>query len=518
MYKREQEKKRASLRLLARKHFRYFVEWMLPNYDFSWHNELLIQKLDDFAKGKIPRLMISMPPRHGKTELGSKLLPAFMFGINPDRQIIATSYAADLATKNSREVQNYINSPLFKELFPEVFLPRAGAPSEVKGAFIRTSDEFDIIGKKSTGFGKRGGYRAAGVGGSLTGMGADVGIVDDPHKDLAEATSPTIKQGIEDWYQSTFYTRLTPEGQVLVIQTRWAEDDLSGRLLKKMKEGDEYADQWEVVSLPAISTSKRITGDPRSIEGLPLWPQRFPLARLYKIRSAVGSKVWSSLYQQDPAPAEGNSVNVQWFRRYKALPEMDYIFASWDFTFKETKTSDYVVGQVWGVKGVNKYLLHQVREKAGFTNTVKMMIDILRQYPTLREVVVEEKANGSAVIDTLKEKVAGLVPFNPGDSKVARAAAVSPQIEAGNVWLPDPNHFDVPWFDAYIDEWRYFPYGKNDDQVDATTQALLRANNSYAGWLASLSSLDTPDQDTNKIMEIFGFNNNRSSGGFGLDF
>jgi predicted phage terminase large subunit-like protein len=519
-YRRLAEEELLVGRSKARRHFGNFVKHVKPNYRWAWHNKLLAKKLNDFAHGKIKRLMIFLPPRHGKSELGSRLLPSYILGINPNASVIAASYSSALAKRMSRDVQRIMDDNLYQEVFPKVRL----VPYKKKKGddlntdnFTRTAELFDVVGYS-------GGYRAAGVDTGITGMGASHAIIDDPLKDMKSASSATIKQSIEEWYNSTLYTRLTSTGAVLVIQTRWAEDDLAGRLLANhVSEMGAEEEEWEVLSLPAISTGFPTEHDPREEEGLPLWPEEYPLSKLLAIKGKVGGKVWASLFQQEPAPADGDVINTNWFKFYKEPPEFDFIFGSWDFAFKDSEKSDYVVGQIWGIVGVRRYLIRQYREKASFTRTLQMITQSLREFPHQREIVVEEKANGAAIIDTLKHKIGIIVPYSPSESKQARAAAIAPQIEAGNVYLPDIDyHPDAYWVDGYINEWKHFPNGSHDDQVDTTTQALIRVSNSFGGWLSATTSGENELVEENMISEeladIFGFNLNNRGGGMGLGF
>lgn len=505
--RRLEEAEKRVKRAKARRHFGNYVKYVKPNYRWAWHNKLLARKLNDFAHGRIKRLMIFMPPRHGKSELGSRLLPAYIHGINPEANIIAASYSSSLAKRMSRDVQRIMDSPPYQEVFNKIRLvPQKKAKDEesVHGRYTRTAEFFEIVGHS-------GSYRAAGVDTGITGMGATFAIIDDPIKDMKSANSKTIKDSVEEWYNSTLYTRLESNGSILIIQTRWSEDDLAGRLLaNKITEEGSDEEPWEILNLPAISGEVQEEGDERQEAGLPLWPSDFPLRRLLAIKSKVGGKVWASLYQQEPAPADGDVVNVNWFRLYKEPPQFDFIFSSWDFTFKDTKASDFVVGQVWGVIGVRRYLIHQHREKMSFTQTVKAILRMQRQFPDLREIVVEEKANGSAIIDTLKTTIGMIVPYSPTESKLARAASIAPQIEALNIYLPDPDyHPEAGWVDDYLNEWKHFPNGANDDQVDATSQALIRVSNSFGGWLSATTSGENADVEefavSEEVAEILGF-------------
>lgn len=407
------------------------------DYQVAPHHRLIARKLEAVERGEIKRLMIFMPPRHGKSRLASEFFPAWFLGRNPGRQVIACTYAQELADDFGRKVRNQLRDPLHHAIFPACGLREDS--------------------KSARRFHTRGGgvYMAVGAGGPITGRGADVLLIDDPIKGSEEADSDTHRRKLKDWYASVAYTRLMPGGAVVVIQTRWHEDDLAGWLLR------EHAHEgWEVLSLPALSD-----------EGAPLWPEAFPLERLQAIKRAVGSRVWEALYQQRPSPAEGGMLRRNWWRYYRQAPsKFDEIIQSWDATFKDTKASDYVVGQVWGRVGADKYLLDQVRARMDFPATLQAVRAMSAKWPQARAKLVEDKANGPAMIASLKREVSGLIPVEPQGSKEARASAVSPDIEAGNVYLPE----GAPWVQDFVEECAAFPNGTNDDQVDAMTQALLR--------------------------------------------
>jgi predicted phage terminase large subunit-like protein len=311
-------------------------------------------------------------------------------------------------------------------------------------------------------------YIAAGVGGGITGEGASVLIIDDPLKNAAEASSDTIRESIWQWYITTAITRLEPDGAKIVIMTRWHDDDLAGRLLK-VAQKDPKADQWTVLHLKAINE-----------KGEALWPEKFPLEYLEKVRAGQiddpeqpgkGSRAFASLYQGEPSIAEGNILHRGWWKFYRQAPaRFDRVIQSWDCTFKDTLGTDFVVGQVWGQLGADKYLLDQIRDRMDFTSTVNAILTLSAKWPQSRAKLIEDKANGPAVIATLKRKVSGLIPIEPEEigNKVARAWGVSPDIEAGNVWLPE----GLPWVHDFVEECASFPNGAFDDQVDAMSQAL----------------------------------------------
>lgn len=417
-------------------------------YDHLLH---LNRKLIDVAAGRIKRLMVSMPPRHGKSLLISHYFPAWYLGVFPDNRIILTSYEADFASSWGRKARD-----LLEEYGPSLFGIRVSGKSSA-------ANRWDIEGHE-------GGMVTAGVNGPITGKGADIGIIDDPVKNDQEAMSVTYQKRTWEWYKSTFRTRIQKDGAIILIMTRWHENDLAGKLLAAQEEDGE---KWDVISLPAIAEEGDLLGREPD---LPLCPDLFTKEALESIRKAVGSFWWASLYQQRPSPAEGGIFKRNWWQYYRRVPDrFDEIIQSWDMAFKDTKTADFVVGQVWGRKGADKYLLDQVRDRMDFPATVQAVRSLSAKWPQARNKLVEDKANGPAVIATLKNEIPGLIAVNPEGGKVVRAQAASPDIEAGNVYLPDPSV--APWVHDFIEECAAFPNGANDDQVDAMTQALIRFAN-----------------------------------------
>lgn len=438
----------------ARKGLSYFTLHTKPDYLLGWVHKEICDELDrflqDVADKKSPRLIITMPPRSGKSELVSRRFPAFALGRNPELQIIATSYSSDLSQRFNRDVQRVIDDEKYFDLFPNTRLSNSRVRTDSRGSYIRTSDLFEIVGHA-------GAYRSCGVGGGITGQGADILSIDDPIKDRAQAGSKTIRDSIWDWYTSTAYTRLSPGGGVIVMATRWHTDDLIGRLIQRMGEGDTF----RIVNYPAIAEHDEL----HRKAGEALHPERYPLSTLLQIQKTIGSRDWEALYQQHPVPDGGALFKLEWFRRWTATslpPEFDHTLMSWDMTFKDSKNSDYVVGQVWGKKGPNFYLLDQVRGQWDFVKTKEMVRVLAHKWPRVVRKLVEDKANGSAVISELKSTVSGFVPITPTESKEARASSVTPYFEAGNVFIPEDSA--APWVPHYVSELLEFPAGSHDDQ------------------------------------------------------
>lgn len=403
-------------------------------------------------------------PTHN-SQLVSRCFPAYVFGRYPDMSIIATSYSSDLASRMNRDVQRIIDDERYAQVFPSTSLYGKNIRSTAKGSYLRNSDIFEIVNHAGV-------YRSAGVGGGITGMGADIAIIDDPVRSHADADSPTISQGLWDWYTSTLYTRLASGGGIILCLTRWNQSDLAGRLLDASRSGE--GDHWKVINFPAIAEEDEYwDGKLMRHEGEALHPERYPLEMLLSIKQAIGTRDWAALYQQHPVPDGGAIFKEEWLRYW--LPNMlpkkfDTVVTSWDMTFKEGSSNDFVVGQVWARAGADLFLLDQFRERAGFTRTLHAFQEMAKKWPQARRHLVEDKANGPAVIDTLKHTIPGIIPVEPDGSKVARAHAVTTYFEAGNVHVPDTSLY--PWVTDFVAELTSFPSGAHDDIVDSTTQGI----------------------------------------------
>lgn len=465
-----EEQKRALIqearRELARRAMKDFVLYVDDSYQMNWHHQLLCDYLDKLACKEIRRLMVFMPPRHGKSELVSRKFPAYLLGRNPDTSIISCSYSADLASRMNRDVQRLIDSERYLELFPGTQLSNQHTRRFYETRYTRNNNMFEVVDKKGT-------YRSSGVGGGITGMGGEYIIIDDPVKNREDADSATMREKTYDWYTSTLYTRLEKDGCILLTLTRWHEDDLAGKLLKAAQEG---ADQWTILELPAVCEYPPKPYDVRQ-EGEALWKWKYDEKALAAMKATAGSRDWAALYQQHPTPGEGGTFKREWWNYYKVLPDGLYDFVqSWDCTFKDAQSSDYVVGQVWARKGSSRYLLDQVRGRMSFTETLRSIRSLSAKWPQAIRKLVEDKANGTAVIDVLRKEIPGLIPVEPEGGKIVRANAVTAVAEAGNVYLPDPSI--APWVHDFVEEHAVFPNGANDDQVDAQTQANTYYNSS----------------------------------------
>ena len=354
-----------------------------------------------------------------------------------------------------------MDSPEYNRIFPD---------TKINGEMAKLLNDKSVKNLKKTAdfveTNEHGYLFSGGVGGAFTGFGADVFINDDLIKNRQEADSQTIRDTIWNWYTSTAYSRLSEGGGMIIMMTPWQSDDITGRIIDRMKKG--AGDNFTVFEFPAIATKDEKY---RKI-GEPLHPERFSLAKLEQIRKTVGIRDWSALYQQNPIPDEGGLFKPNWIQYYDELPRhYDKAVMSWDMTFKDTKTSDYVCGQVWVKEKSCYYLVDQIRGRFDFTTTLKKFIEFSNKHPYCKRKLIEDKANGTAVINTLKKHISGIVAITPKESKVARASATSTLWEAHNIYIPDK--IKNRWVELeYEDELLKFPGGLHDDQVDCTSQAL----------------------------------------------
>lgn len=432
--------------------------------------DLLDQTLVDIENGACDRVLISCPPQEGKSTRVTKTGPLWFLLNNPNRRIAIASYNQELANEFGRDIRNMITSNQGED--------------ETVDLGLRIASDNGAVAKWSLA-GHKGSVKSVGIFSGLTGRPVDMLLIDDPVKSEDEANSETYRKRVMSFWQSVGLTRLAPGAPVIVIATRWHQKDLIGELAS----GPDK-DRWRVINVPAQADH-----DPDKGETDPLG--RAPGEYLASARDTetaqrdwegtkigVGSRVWNALYQGRPSPADGNIFKRDAWRKYDAplwtvedgvcrvTGDADEIIMSWDMTFKASKSSDYVVGQVWLKRGANVYLLDQVRRRMGFTETVAAFEALVAKWPQASAKLVEDKANGTAVLDVLKAKIPGLIPINPKESKEARASAVSPFVEAGNVFLPAPSIH--AWVEDLIEEACAMPFGAHDDMADAMTQALQR--------------------------------------------
>lgn len=444
--------KESALNELAYRDYADYLERVhRGNYKHMPHTRYIAKHLQAIADGEEKHIIVELPPRSSKSYTITETFPSYFLGRNPNKKVIATAYSEGLARKFGR-----LNRNKLIEFGVSIFGMDLSQDNS-------TATNWSIKDYN-------GGMVATGIGGSITGEGADLMIIDDPIKNNEEAQSQTIRDKIWNEWETTLSTRIHKGGSVIVVMTRWHEDDIVGRLL------DRSPYDWERIRLPALAEEDDLLD--REIDE-PLAPQLGydeQWAELKKIE--VGSKVWNSLYQQRPSASEGNIFKREWWQYYDKPPErFDKIIISWDLTFKDAQTSDYVVGQVWGKRKADKYLLYQVRDRMDFPTTLQTVKNVAYKYPKAREILIEDKANGPAVISSIQREVSGVIPINPKGSKIARAQSVTPQIESGNVFLPRYEAFtqDV------IEECAAFPAGKTDDIIDAMSQCLSRMEDEKRG-------------------------------------
>lgn len=460
----------------AQNRLRWFIDYTMPSFQCQWFNELVCKEIDNFLKSTtVNKLAIFQPPQTGKSETVSRRLPAYILGRNPNLKVVAASYSADLSSKFNREVQRIIDEPNYKKLFPETMLKGNKVLTledieQKQTTSIRTLSEFEIV--NHSGF-----YKSVGIGGNLTGQTCDFGIIDDPIKDSLQANSLTYRNRLWDWYNDVFLTRLHNKSKIIYCQTRWHDDDLWGRILKK-------EDDWKVIVLPGLKEDNNNPYDIRKI-GEALWEEKHS-AKSYREAQQRSPRTFASLIQQRPAPLEGNIFLNEWFRFYNVLPDkFEKIIQSWDCTFKDKKDGDFVVGTIWGKYGPNLFLLGILRGHWDFVKTIDMFKKAISQFPNTSTILVEDKANGSAIISVLKQHFPGIIAINPRDSKEQRAYAITQYFEAGNIWFPKIEN--APWVETILTEMKIFPNGAHDDIVDTVTQVIKHTFLSNNSWTAKIA-------------------------------
>jgi len=443
-----------------------FTAYTNKNYEANWHHRVLCAYLDAFAMGRIRRLMVFMPPRHGKSELVSRRLPPYLLGRNPNEQVVLASYAHSLANSMNADAQSVMDSEEYKSVFPNSRLVQKGMSFEGRTP-KRRDDYCELTQPDQFGY-----LKTVGVGGGLTGFGFTKGVIDDPFKNREQADSETTREMVWKWYTSTFSTRQNNDyAGICLLQTRWHEDDLAGRLLQQAQDNPEDADQWVVLKMPALAEDTPANRNDKRKPGDALWPAKYPVSFL-RTQKSKDARDWAALYQQSPYTEGGAILKKHYWQYYDAVPRfLDELIISVDCAFKDLETSDFVVMQVWGRKGADKYLVDQYKDKMDFVETCNALWGLVKKHPTARAKLIEDKANGTALISSMKRRISGLIEIEPQGSKIARAQAVAPQCQSGNVYLPRPAA--VPWVNDFVDECAKFPNAKNDDQVDACSQALF---------------------------------------------
>ena len=455
----------------SRTDFLTFVNRMWPAFISGRHHKVMADAFERVANGELKRLIINMPPRHTKSEFASYLFPAWYLGRYPEKKVIQTAHTAELAVGFGRKVRNLINQEDFQEVFPGIEL----------------SSDSKAAGRWNTN--KKGDYFAIGVGGAVTGKGADVLIIDDPHSEQDAAVgayNPEVYDKVYEWYTSGPRQRLQPGGAIIVVMTRWSTRDLTGQIIKSATQR-EGADEWEVIELPAVMPS-----------GDPLWPEFWPIDQLDSLKAELPVSKWSAQYQQDPTSEEGALIKREWWQEWEreTPPPCDAIIQSWDTAFLKTQRADYSACTTWGVfhhpdengdSIPNLILLDAYKEKLEFPDLKRAAYEKYWEYEP-DQMIVEAKAAGSPLIFELRAMGIPVTEFTPsrGQDKIARVNAVSDLFASGIVWCPATR-----WAEEVIEECAAFPAGDNDDLVDSTTQALLRFR--QGGWIRS--SMDEWDDE-----------------------
>jgi len=462
----------------------------------------MCRKIDDLLEEKIKRLIISCPPRFGKSEVVLRRLPAYVLGKNPDASIIACSYSADLAARMNRDVQRIIDTPEYADLFPDTRLNAANIRTVSQGTYLRNSDLFEIVGHTGV-------YRSCGIGGGITGMGFySIGIIDDPIKNREEAESPTIRNKIWEWYTDTFYTRRENDAAILVTQTRWQEDDLIGRLLESSK--NEDADQWEVITPPAMSEEERPDYDQRTEPDQPLWPGKYDAEKLNQIRATVPTYTWLSLYQQRPSSAQGNLFkreNFQYFTDSQLTYDLHkgegidkvpktqcIIFQTCDPAGTAKTSSDFFVLSTWALTPKKELLLLDVfKTKIEGPDHVDF---VKAQFQKWHPVGIgfESVSIGKTTYQNLVRERLPVIDLEPKGDKFSRALSAAIRLGNKTTYFLQGAHR----LNDFETELLHFPNVRHDDQVDTLSQAdyMLLDNNiqsklAFSGENFSLSSIAT---------------------------
>ena len=428
--------------------FLEFVKHVWPAFIEGKHHRVMADAFNRIANGELKRLIINMPPRHTKSEFASHLFPAWYLGRYPDKKVIQTAHTAELAVGFGRKVRNLVGSKDYRDIFADVAL----------------SVDSKAAGRWNTN--KSGDYFAIGVGGAVTGKGADILIVDDPHSEQEAAMNdPAVYGKTYEWYTSGPRQRLQPGGAICLVMTRWSKRDLTGRILQSSIERGG-SDEWEVIELPAILPS-----------GKSLWPGFWPIDQLESLKAELPIGKWSAQYQQDPTSEEGAIIKREWWKEWdkKNPPACDFVIQSWDTAFLAKETADYSACTTWGVfydedKNANIILLDALQERLEFPALKTRAYEMYKEYEP-DAFIVEAKAAGSPLISELRSIGIPVAEYTPGrgKDKIARVNAVSDLFHSGHVWAPKKR-----WADEVIEQFAAFPTGDHDDLVDSSTQALLR--------------------------------------------
>jgi predicted phage terminase large subunit-like protein len=433
----------------SRQNFLPFVRQMWSAFIPGQHHQIMADAFERVANGDLKRLIINMPPRHTKSEFASFLFPAWFLGKYPEKKIIQTAHTAELAVGFGRKVRNLVNTPDYQEVFP-----------------TKLSADSKAAGRWNTD--KGGDYFAIGVGGAVTGKGADVLIIDDPHSEQeAMQGTPGVYDRVYEWYSSGPRQRLQPGGSIVIVMTRWSKKDLTGQILNSAAKKD--LEDWEVIELPALLPS-----------GKPLWSQFWKQEELEAIKAELPVGKWEAQYQQNPTSEEGAIIKREMWKIWdgERAPQCDYLIQSWDTAFEKSNRADYSACTTWGVfyREVNGMEIANIIVLDAYKERLEFPELKLRAYEMWKEwnpdtLLVEKRASGAPLIYELRRMGIPISEYTPskGSDKIARVNAVSDLFASGMVWRPEKK-----WADELVEEVASFPNGDHDDLVDSTTQALLR--------------------------------------------
>ena len=431
----------------AEKNFIPFVRHVWPEFISGYHHKKIAKKFEDIKDGKIKRLIVNMPPRHTKSEFASFLFPSWLVGNNPKLKIIQTTHNTELAVRFGRKMKHLIDSQIYQQVFDQVAI---SADSKAAGRWETN---------------KGGEYFAAGVGSSITGRGADLLIIDDPHSEQ-DALSETAFDNAYEWYTSGPRQRLQPGGAIVIVMTRWGVKDLTGRLIDAQAK-EPKADQWEVIEFPAILPSQK-----------PIWPEYWDIDSLTATRASLTEQKWQAQWQQNPTAEEGSILKREWWQKWEEedIPDLIHVIQSYDTAFSKKETADFSAITTWGVfshpqRGNPQIILLDAEKgRWEFTELKKRAMEKYKYWEP-ETVIVEAKASGLPLTDELRSAGIPVVNFTPsrGNDKHVRVNSVAPMFESGQVWCPDER-----WAQDVIEECAAFPFGDHDDYVDSTTQALMR--------------------------------------------
>jgi predicted phage terminase large subunit-like protein len=437
------------IRNKAREDFMSFVKCVWPEFVEGAHHRHISKKFNDLANGKINRLIINMPPRHTKSEFASFLLPAWMVGRNPKLKIIQATHTGELAIRFGRKAKTLIDSDEYRKVFE-----------------TRLREDSQAAGRWETAQG--GEYFAAGVGGAITGRGADLLIIDDPHSEQ-DALSATAMESAYEWYTSGPRQRLQPGGKIVVVMTRWSTKDLTGKLLAHQKEAK--SDKWDVVEFPALL-------DTGTKKERPVWPEYWKMSELESVKATLPVGKWSAQWMQQPTSEEGAIIKREWWRKWKHdwIPDLHHVIQSYDTAFLKKETADYSAITTWGVfypnedSPANLILLDSVKERLEFPELRRRALEQYKYWQP-ESVIVEQKASGTPLTHELRQMDIPVSTFTPsrGNDKHVRVNTCAPLFESGMIWAPEQR-----FAEEVIEECAAFPHGDHDDLVDAMTMAVMR--------------------------------------------